>query len=114
LLINASSRRVLRCPGLFADPFLGKRAGAGLLQLNNVLRQSSDAATGRAGRQRIGVLPMFHDRMYQIVLLPQTEVVERACSLREARAWIRAYNEIMEGEPSQAVIAEQEPARCAA
>ena len=50
---------------------------------------------------------MFDQQRYQVVLLPQMEVVQRACSLREAGAWIAAYNEVMQDEPGRAVIAEE-------
>jgi hypothetical protein len=49
----------------------------------------------------------MNGRTYQVVVLPQGEVAARGCSLREAEAWIRTYNEIMQPGPHQAVIAEE-------
>jgi hypothetical protein len=54
----------------------------------------------------------MNGRTYQVVVLPQGEVAARGCSLTEAEAWIRTYNEIMQPGPQQAVIAE-EPAAAA-
>ncbi|QDU31891.1 hypothetical protein ETAA8_70530 [Anatilimnocola aggregata] len=45
--------------------------------------------------------------LYSVVLLPSRETVARGLSLRDASAWIRTYNEVMQGRPAQAVIAEE-------
>jgi hypothetical protein len=44
---------------------------------------------------------------YSVLLLPRREVAARRLSLREADAWIRTYNDVMEGKPATAVIAEE-------
>lgn len=51
---------------------------------------------------------------YRVVLLPKQEVVAKNLSLREAQAWVHAYNEIMRSFHRQAVIAEELPQREAA
>jgi hypothetical protein len=53
-------------------------------------------------------------RTYRVVLLPRQEVAAVGLSLREAQAWVRAYNEIMRDPRRQAVIAEEAPQREAA
>jgi hypothetical protein len=53
-------------------------------------------------------------RTYRVVLLPRQEVAATGLSLREAQAWVRAYNEIMRDPRRQAVIAEELPHREAA
>lgn len=52
---------------------------------------------------------MSDERKYQVWLLPELEVVERGCNLREADAWTRTYNRVIEGDPAVAVIAEDLP-----
>ncbi len=54
---------------------------------------------------------MSNERNYQVVLLPKMEVVEQACTLGEAQAWIRAYNEVIGGSPTEAVIAQKNAGR---
>jgi hypothetical protein len=44
---------------------------------------------------------------YSVLLLPRRELAARGLSLREADAWIRTYNGVMEGKPAVAVIAEE-------
>lgn len=44
---------------------------------------------------------------YQVLLLPSREVVARHCSLKEASAWLRTYNDVMRPRGVQAVIAEE-------
>jgi hypothetical protein len=44
---------------------------------------------------------------YEIVLLPRMEVAERRLTLAEARAWMHAYNDVMDGRPYRAVIGEE-------
>lgn len=49
---------------------------------------------------------------YQIILLPEMEVAERHLTLREASAWIRAYNEtISESLPDRQAVIAEEPKR---
>ncbi len=50
---------------------------------------------------------MNNQRKYRVLLLPQMETVERACSLREATAWTETYNRLIQGEPNMAVIADE-------
>jgi len=50
---------------------------------------------------------MFSERTYQVILLPQMEVAEQSCTLGEANAWINAYNEVIQGQPSRAVIGQE-------
>jgi len=45
--------------------------------------------------------------LYSVVLLPTREKVAHGLTLRDASAWIRTYNEVMQGRPAQAVIAEE-------
>lgn len=52
--------------------------------------------------------------MYRVVLLPKQEVAVSSLSLREAQAWVNAYNQIMRSLHRQAVIAEELPQRDAA
>ena len=49
----------------------------------------------------------MQQQLYRIVLLPNAEAVARFLSAGEARAWIRAYNEIMREETKEAAIAEE-------
>ncbi|WP_254512790.1 hypothetical protein [Anatilimnocola floriformis] len=51
---------------------------------------------------------------YSVLLLPQYELVARGLSLREATAWARTYNEVIHGDPAQAVLAEEFPQRSCA
>ncbi len=51
---------------------------------------------------------------YRVVLLPKQEVAASSLSLREAQAWVSAYNQIMRNFQRQAVIAEELPQRDAA
>lgn len=44
------------------------------------------------------------ERPYEVMLLPQMEVAACHCTLREADAWMRAYNEASRG-PTIAVVA---------
>jgi hypothetical protein len=53
-------------------------------------------------------------RTYRVVLLPRQKVAAVGLSLREAQAWVRAYNEIMRDPRRQAVIAEEVMQRDAA
>lgn len=53
-------------------------------------------------------------RTYRVVLLPRQEVAAQNLSLREAQAWVHAYNAIMRSFHRQAVIAEELPQRGAA
>ena len=78
------------------------------------IRESADGAYSIEHHEFIlvdpaGVIIMSSERKYQVLLLPEREVAERGCSLREASAWIGAYNQIIEGEPSLAVIGEELP-----
>ena len=57
---------------------------------------------------------MSNERTYLVILLPQMEVVQRSYNLREANAWIHAYNEVIEGRPSRAVIGQETQQREAA
>jgi len=52
---------------------------------------------------------MSNKRVYQVILLPQMDVVQRSCDLSEANAWIHAYNEVIQGRPSRAVIGQETP-----
>ncbi|WP_425616265.1 hypothetical protein NA78x_006208 [Anatilimnocola sp. NA78] len=45
--------------------------------------------------------------LFSVVLLPSRETVARGLTLRDASTWIRTYNEVMQGSPAQAVIAEE-------
>ncbi len=45
--------------------------------------------------------------LYSVLLLPRREVVVRGLTLRDASAWMRTYNEVLQGSPCQAVIAEE-------
>lgn len=45
--------------------------------------------------------------LYSVVLLPTRETVVRGLTLRDASAWIETYNQVMQGRPYQAVIAEE-------
>ena len=51
---------------------------------------------------------------YRVVLLPQMEIAAERLSLREAQAWVQAYNQIMQSPRRQAVIAEEQGERQAA
>lgn len=51
---------------------------------------------------------------YKVVLMPSMEVAAKGLSLREAQAWVQAYNQIMQSPQRQAVIAEEVPAKNAA
>jgi hypothetical protein len=51
---------------------------------------------------------------YRVVLLPSLEIAASGLSLREAQAWVKAYNQIMQSPVRQAVIAEEVPNREAA
>ena len=42
---------------------------------------------------------MSSERVYEVMLLPAMEVAERFCTLREAEAWMRTYNEVAGGFP---------------
>lgn len=53
-------------------------------------------------------------RTYRVVILPKQEVAAQNLSLREAQAWVQAYNFIMRDFRRQAVIAEELPQREAA
>lgn len=44
---------------------------------------------------------------YQVILLPKKEVAARGCTLAEANAWMQAYNQVLDGGPPVAVIAEE-------
>lgn len=48
---------------------------------------------------------MSSERTYEVMLLPKMEVAERFCTLREADAWMRTYNDVAGGFPL-AVVAE--------
>lgn len=52
--------------------------------------------------------------LYRVILLPKQEVAASALSLREAQAWVQAYNAVMRGDGRQAVIAEESSAERAA
>ena len=45
--------------------------------------------------------------LYSVLLLPRRELVARGLTLRDASAWMRTYNEALQGSPYQAVIAEE-------
>ncbi len=45
--------------------------------------------------------------LYSVLLLPRRELVARGLTLRDASAWMRTYNEVLNGGPNQAVIAEE-------
>ena len=47
------------------------------------------------------------ERLYRVVLLPKQIVVAAALSLREAQAWVQAYNQVLRDARRQAVIAEE-------
>jgi hypothetical protein len=49
--------------------------------------------------------------LYSVVLLPARETVCRGLTLRDASAWIQTYNQVIQGKPYQAVIAEQAAAQ---
>jgi hypothetical protein len=51
---------------------------------------------------------MSREPSYCILLLPSREIVRRACSLREAAAWLATYNAIMGGAGARPVIVEEE------
>lgn len=53
-------------------------------------------------------------RTYRVVLLPKQEVAAAGLSLREAQAWVNAYNQVMRDARRQAVIAEEHIQRDAA
>ena len=53
---------------------------------------------------------MSPEPKYCILLLPSREIIRRDCSLREALAWLRTYNDIMQGAGPRPVIAEEEEA----
>ena len=53
-------------------------------------------------------------QLYRVVLMPSLEVAASGLSLREAQAWVQAYNQIMQSPTRQAVIAEEVPAKKAA
>jgi hypothetical protein len=53
-------------------------------------------------------------RFYRVILLPKQEVAATALSLREAQAWVQAYNAVMRDVGRQAVIAEELSAERAA
>lgn len=53
---------------------------------------------------------MTHERNYEVLLLPTMEIAERFCTLREAEAWMRSYNDAARG-PTVAVVAEDREAR---
>ena len=44
---------------------------------------------------------------YSVLLLPAHEVVAQGLTHRDAAAWVRTYNETLQGSPSQAVLAEE-------
>lgn len=44
---------------------------------------------------------------YAVLLLPRYEVVAHGLSFRDASAWVRTYNETLQGEPAIAVLAEE-------
>jgi len=50
---------------------------------------------------------MMSNRKYQVMLLPDMEVIEEGLSLEEADAWQGAYNSVIHGDPHTAVIAER-------
>jgi hypothetical protein len=50
---------------------------------------------------------MSREPSYCILLLPSRETVRRACSLREAAAWLATYNTIMEGAGARPAIVEE-------
>lgn len=54
------------------------------------------------------------DCTYRVVLLPKQEIAETGLSLREAQAWVNAYNQLMRDARRQAVIAEEHTQREAA
>jgi phage protein D len=47
------------------------------------------------------------ERSYRVVLLPKQIVAARSLSLREAQAWVQAYNQVLRDARRQAVIAEE-------
>ncbi len=50
---------------------------------------------------------MTNDRVYEVLLLPGAETAERFASLREAHAWMRAYNQAGAGRLREAVVGER-------
>jgi hypothetical protein len=52
---------------------------------------------------------MSREPSYCILLLPSREIVRRACSLREAAAWLATYNAIMRGAGAKPAIVEEPP-----
>lgn len=43
--------------------------------------------------------------LFQVLLLPSMEVAARMTTLAEATAWVRAYNDAMQGDARQAILA---------
>jgi hypothetical protein len=46
-------------------------------------------------------------RLYSVLVLPKYEVVAHGLSFREATAWVQTYNEVVQGHPTHAVLAEE-------
>ena len=67
---------------------------------------SSNCAGGKCGGACVA---KRSPAAYSVLLLPQYELVARGLSLREATAWVRTYNDVIHGDPAQAVLAEEFP-----
>lgn len=51
--------------------------------------------------------PATRVRLYSVLVLPKYEVVAHGLSFREATAWVQTYNEVVQGNPTHAVLAEE-------
>ena len=54
---------------------------------------------------------MKESMLFQVLLLPSLEVAARMTTLAEAAAWAAAYNQVMQGDVRQAILALESQAR---